>query len=85
MSRQQEWQPVLDSEMQRWSAKSSESLVAELAEEQVYEVAFRGGKVQVEVKMLEDTETYLHVGISVDDGVLSAALRPLASSFIRRR
>lgn len=85
MSRQEEWQPVLDREIKRWSAKSSEGLVAELAEEQVYEVAFRGGKVQVEVTMPEDTETYLHIGISVDDGVLPAALRPLTSTFIRRK
>jgi len=36
----------------------------------------------VEVELLEDTELYIHVGISVDDGSLPASLWPAASSFV---
>jgi hypothetical protein len=38
MKRRQQWQPILESETKRWKAKSWETLVADLAEEKVYEV-----------------------------------------------
>jgi len=39
----------------------------------------------VEVQLLENTGTYVHVGVSVDDGSLPASLHPLSSSFIRKK
>jgi hypothetical protein len=85
MKRREQWRPVLNAEAQRWKAKSYDQLVTELADEQAYEVEFEGKAYQVEVQLLEDTDKYLHVGISVDDGSIPASFRPLSESFIRDR
>jgi hypothetical protein len=69
-------------ELKRWSAKSSEQLLTELAELQAYETEFENKKYQVEVEILENTEKYVHVMVAVDDGSLPAALSPLSTSFI---
>ena len=52
MSRRQEWQRVLDSEVQRWSAMSCEQLLSELADTRAYEVEVDSEKYQVEVERL---------------------------------
>jgi len=62
---------------------SWERLTAELADDQVYEVEFESRKYQVEVELLENTERYIHVAVSVDDGSLPAPILPLTDSFIR--
>ena len=85
MSRRDDWRKVLDSEVQRWSALSSEQLVAELRELQAYEVEFDSKKYQVEVDLLENTATYLNVAVAVDDGSLPASIRPETRSFICRK
>ena len=85
MKRHEQWQPVLDAELKRWGAKSYRELIAELAEVQAYEVEFEGEKYQLEVQLLENTDKYLHVGISVDNGSIPASFRPLGSSFIRQK
>ena len=85
MNRREQWRPVLDAEMKRWSAKSCEELLAELPEEKCYEVDFEGKTHQVEVQILENTESCVHVVVSVDDGSLPASLRPLSESFIRQK
>lgn len=73
---------MLDSEVQRWSAKSCEQLVSELRDEQVYEVQLDSKKYQVEVEILEDTAEYVHVMVAVDDGSLPASLSPLTQTFV---
>jgi hypothetical protein len=83
--RREQWRPVLEAEVVRWSAKSCEQLTAELTNIQAYEVIFNGKSYQVEVELLENTETYLHVGVSVDDGSIPASLRPISTSFIREK
>jgi hypothetical protein len=83
--RREAWRPVLEAEMKRWSAMSWERLAAELADDQVYEVEFESRKYQVEVELLENTERYIHVAVSVDDGSLPASIRPLTDSFIRNK
>ena len=85
MERREQWRPVLDAELKRWSAKSSEQLLAELEEVQAYETEYENKKYQVEVEILENTEKYVHVMVAVDDGTLPAALSPLSSSFIREK
>ncbi len=85
MSRRQEWRKVLDSEVQRWSAKSWEQLLSELRELQAYEVEMDAKTYQVEVEILEDTDRYVHVAVAVDDGSLPASIRPLTHSFIRSK
>lgn len=85
MSRRDEWRKVLDSEVERWSSRSSEQLAADLRELQVYEVELDSKKYQVEVEILENTAAYLNVIVSVDDGSLPASLRPESRTFIVRK
>ncbi len=75
----------MDAEVKRWEAKSCEELVSVLMDERVYEVVFECKHYQVEVCLLENTERYVHVCISVDDGSLPASFKPLRSSFIREK
>jgi hypothetical protein len=82
MKRPKEWQKVLDSEVQRWSALSCEQLVTQLHDLQAYEVELASKMYQVEVELLENTETYLHIMVAVDDGSLPASLSPLTETFI---
>jgi hypothetical protein len=85
LKHREQWQPVLEAELKRWGEKSLEQLVAELRDEQVYEVNFEGRVYQVEVQILENTETYVHVVVAVDDGSVPASLQPLSRSFIRQK
>ncbi len=85
MKRREEWRPVLDAEVKKWSSKSCAELVAKLRDVEAYETEFEGDKYQVEVQLLESTDTYVHVGVSVDDGSIPASFRPLSSSFIREK
>jgi hypothetical protein len=85
VKRREQWRPVLDAELKRWSAKSSEQLLAELGEVKAYEIEFENKKYQVEVEILENTEKYVHVMVAVDDGSLPAAISPLSDSFIREK
>jgi hypothetical protein len=85
VKRREQWRPVLDAELKRWRAKSSEQLLAELRDEQAYEIEFENKMYQVEVEILENTEKYVHVLVAVDDGTLPAAILPLSSSFIREK
>jgi hypothetical protein len=72
--------------MKRWSAMSCSQLLSRLsAGEENYDVEFESEKYQVEVKLLEDTEAYIHVAVAVDDGHFWRAMRPLSNSFICRK
>lgn len=82
MKRREEWQPVLDAEIKKWIAKCCAELVAELPDEQVYEIEFAAKTYQLEVQLLENTDEYVHVGVFVDEGSIPASFRPLSSSFI---
>jgi hypothetical protein len=85
MNRREQWRPVLDAEVKKWSTKSWAELVDELPGEVAYEVQFGGKQYQVEVQLLENTEKEVHVAVSVDDGSVPASFRPLSSSFIREK
>ena len=85
VSRREEWRPVLDAEVKRWSAKTCEQLVAELADVQAYEVEFGSKPYQVEVEILENTAQYVNVIISVHDGSLPDSIAPLTDSIICRK
>jgi hypothetical protein len=78
-------QRALDAEIKEWSAKSCAQLVIELTDVEAYEIEFEGKKFQIEVQLLENTNTYVPVGVDVDDGSLPALFRPLSSSFIREK
>jgi hypothetical protein len=79
VNKREQWRPVLDAELKRWSAKSCEQLLAELVQVQAYESGFENRKYRVEVEILENTEKYVHVMVAVDDG---SSIRPLSASFI---
>ena len=86
MSRRDEWRRVLDSEMARWAAKSSEQLLAELHDPPLaYETEMDSKMYQVEVELLENIPEYLHVMVGVDDGHLPAAMFPVSQTFICRK
>jgi hypothetical protein len=81
-NRRTHWQRVLDAEVRRWSALSSEQLIEQLKQLQVYEVKLGSKTYQVEVDLLENTETHLHIMVAVDDGSLPASLKPAVHTFI---
>lgn len=85
MKQREQWRPVLEAEMKRWSAISSAQLGSQLADVQTYEVESGSKKYQVEVQILENTDNYVHVSVAVDDGDFWRAMRPLSSSFICRK
>lgn len=85
MKQRKEWQPVLDAEVRRWSSKSSNQLISELADTRGYEVEFEGKKYQVEIAILENTENHIHISVSVDDGKLPSSFSPLSQSFVREK
>jgi hypothetical protein len=64
---------------------SCEQLIAELHEEHEYSVEVESKRYQVEVQLLENTNEYVHVGISVDDGSLAGSIVPLSNSFILKK
>jgi hypothetical protein len=83
--RREEWKKVLDSEVERWAAKSVEELLSELHEGQAYQIHFDSKMYNVEVEILEHTEEHIHVLVYVDDGSLPASLSPLNHTFIRKK
>ena len=85
MSRRDEWRKILDPEVQRWSALSWQELVSRLQDIQCYEVKIDAKAYQVEVELLENTDTYVHVMVAVDDGTLPASMMPLTETFIREK
>ena len=64
-------------------ACNAAQLISQLADPQTYEVESK--KYQIEVQILENTDSYVHVGVAVDDAHFWRAMRPLSSSFIRRK
>jgi hypothetical protein len=85
MSRREQWRKVLDSEVQRWSGMSYDQLVSGLRDLQAYEVEFDSKTYQVEVEILEHTDSYVHVMVAVDDGSLPASISPSTHTFICQR
>ncbi|MBV8113367.1 MAG: hypothetical protein JO300_01405 [Silvibacterium sp.] len=85
MSRPEEWQKVLDAEVARWSAMSWRELARELREVRAYQVETETKQCQVEVQLLENTNDYVHVSVSVDDGSLPWSILPLTHSFIKQK
>lgn len=85
MSRKEEWRKILDPEVQRWSALPWQELVFRLQDIQCYEVKSDAKTYQVEVELLENTDTYVHILVAVDDGTLPASMMPLTETFIREK
>jgi hypothetical protein len=82
LNRRQQWRKVLDLEMHRWSTLPYAELMAQLRTVDAYEIGHDSKRYQVEIDVLENTEKYIHVAVSVDDGSLPASLWPVTDSFI---
>ena len=76
---------ALDLELQHWSAVPCDRLLSDLSEVRAYEIEYESKTYQVEVEILENTATYVHIMVSVDDGSLPASIRPETQSFMRRK
>jgi hypothetical protein len=89
MSSRTDWEakvkPVLNAEVERWSKKSCDELLGELKTVQAYEIKTDAGSFQVEIDLLENTDSYVQVMVAVDDGRLPMAMRPLTGTFICHR
>jgi hypothetical protein len=83
--RREQWRAVLEAEVKGWGQKTCAQLLAELTTVQGYHVEVGGKRHGVEVELLENTDTYVHVLVSVDDGSLLTSLHPLSESFIRQK
>jgi hypothetical protein len=81
MSDRKAWLEVLAAETRRWSSMSSGELLSKLHDVQSYEVERDSKKYQVEVELLEDTDTYVHVMVAIDDGLLPASISPVTATF----
>ena len=79
------WREVSEAEARRWSSLPLDQLLSELHDGQVYEVERVSKKYQVEVEVLEDTDTYVHVMVAVDDGRLPGSILPVTTTFIRSK
>src|SRR5262249_39903073 len=79
------WREVFDAEGRRWSSMSSDDLLSQLHDVQAYAVERDSKTYQVEVELLEDTDTYVHVMVGVDDRSLPASILPVTTSFIRQK
>ena len=82
MKRFKQWSKVLDLEVQRWSAMPYEELLSALQHLHTYEIETASKKYQVEVDILEQTDQYLHVMVTVDDGSLPVSILPSCRTFI---
>jgi hypothetical protein len=74
-------EPILEAEVKKWSSKTTDEVIAELAEPNCYEVSFGTKKYQCEVRLLENADAYLRLGIAIDDGTLMGSLHPFGGSF----
>ena len=62
-----------------------DQVVEELREVKAYEVSFGPKKYQAEAEIVENTDSYVHVSVAVDDGVLPWALFPVCEGIILHR
>ena len=75
----------LDREVDAWCRKDYSTLLKELEDDVVYQSGDGSPGYQVEVQLLENKFEYVHAIVSVDDGTLRRAFKPLSRSFIVRR
>jgi hypothetical protein len=85
MTRRDEWQAILDSEVKRWTSMSCDEVLSELRVRGVYEITDGSKHYQVEAELLVDSPDYIQVLIAVDDGTLPESLHPASQGFICAR
>jgi hypothetical protein len=87
MTKHEEWQPVLDKEIERLSALAWYELVGLTDDERNYDVSLNEKKYQVEVELLEIEDTYVTVVVAVDDSPtpFPSPVRSLCGSFRKEK
>ena len=73
---------LLSEEMLVWAERSPADIVAELATPQKSARGAGDSWHEIEVKLLEATDDYIHVQTSIHDGSLVWSLAPITSSFL---
>ena len=73
---------LLSQETLAWAERSPADIVVELATPHVSRRGEGDTWHEIEVRLLEATDDYIHVQTSVHDGSLVWALKPMTSSFL---
>jgi hypothetical protein len=73
---------LLSEETLAWAERSPADIVTDLATPQTYRRGAGDTWHEIEVRLLEATDDYIHVQTSIHDGGLVWALKPIASSFL---
>lgn len=73
---------LLSQETFAWAERSPAGIVAELARPQTSRRGTSDTWHEIEVTLLEATDDYIHVKISIHDGSFVWALKPITSSFL---
>jgi hypothetical protein len=82
MGAPEEWRPVLDAQVRRWSQIPWEQLVGLLREPQAYEATLGTKKYRIAVDLLEDRDASVQISVAVDDGALTYSALPLCRSIV---
>jgi hypothetical protein len=82
MGAPEEWRPVLDAQVRRWSQIPWEQLVGLLREPQAYEATLGAKKYRIAVDLLEDRDASIQISVAVDDGALTYSALPLCRSIV---
>jgi len=85
MADRKKWREVLEGEVALWSKKTYQQVIVELPSAKAYQVRVGSVEYQVEVELLENTESYIHLAVMVDDGTLPASIFPVSDSFILKK
>ncbi|MFZ0305360.1 MAG: hypothetical protein WAL75_21905 [Terracidiphilus sp.] len=85
MSDRKKSRGVLEGEAALWSKKTPDQIIAELPETKAYQIRVESVEYNVEVELLENTESYIHFAIGVEDGRLPSAIFPVSDSFILKK
>ena len=73
---------LLSQETLAWPERSPADIVAELATPQTYRRGKGDTWHEIEVTLLEATDDYIHIKISINDGSLVWTLKPITSSLL---
>ena len=82
MAKKSEIADALDREIRRWSEMAPQRLIAELSAPCAYEVEDESGRYQIEARLLENKESYLHLMLSAFDGSLRRFVFPVTRTII---
>jgi hypothetical protein len=85
MADRKKWREVLEGEVALWSGKTPQQVIADLPSTKAYQVRVGSVEYQVEVELLENTDSHIHIALGVDDGTLPSSIFPVSASFILKK